>query len=267
MDSIQALAMAIRIKDKCGSKLQIDSTKIQTANDKMKPYRNSETMGEDEEQVLKENMASFDTEVESFRSCMAGANREVTIGAISVSFGGKFLFFVLLPSCEQFLIRTICKQIYLDDSFCSLSVEVKLAVMGSSDAGVAFSTTGDERRLYFIGYCSGLGFDAEIGISLNIGLWRNIEDIPGESMGFGLGFDLQAPGPAVTAGAGVELLWNMPQSEFIGVTVNFGFGAGLNPVDVTLFLCDTPLTLYVGGKLYRVFYNDVSYFEGLLQYV
>ena len=261
MDSIQALAMAMAIKDKCGS-IQIDSTKIQKANDKMKPYRKSKTMGKDEEQVLKKNMESLDTEVESFRSCMAGVNRGVTIGAISVSFGGKFLFFVLLPSCEQFLIRTICKQIYLDDSFYSLSVEFK-----NGEAGIAFTTTGDGRKLFFMGYCDEIGFDAETGISLNIGLWRNIEDIPGESHGFGLGFDLQPPGPMVTVGAGVELLWNKPQGEFIGVTVNFGIAAGLSPIDVSYFKCNTPLTLYVGGKLYRVFYNDVSYFEGFLQYL
>ena len=263
MDSIQALAMAMAIKDTCGSKLQIDATKIQKANDKMEPYRNSEIMGKEEERVLEENMKSFNSEVQSFRSCMAGANRGYgTSGAISVSFGGKFPFFVLLPSCEQFLIRTICKQIYLDDSFYSLSVEFK-----NGEAGIAFTTTGDGRKLFFMGYCDEIGFDAETGISLNIGLWRNIEDIPGESHGFGLGFDLQPPGPALTVGAGVELLWNKPQGEFIGVTVNFGIAAGLSPIDVSYFVCNTPLTLYMGGKLYRVFYNDVSYFEGFLQYL
>ena len=118
-----------------------------------------------------------------------------------------------------------------------------------------------------MGYCEGIGFDWEIGVSMNVAYWRNIEDIPGESHGFGLGFDLQPPGPMVTVGAGVELLWNKPQGDFIGVTVNFGFGAGLSPIDVSYFKCNTPLTLYVGGKLYRVFYNDVSYFEGLLQYL
>jgi len=118
----------------------------------------------------------------------------------------------------------------------SLSLDAGVLLSGSIEAGLAQELTGRGRTMAFIGKCLGFNFDAEIGVALNIGLWRKLDDITGDSTFDGVGVGI----PGGHFGVGLDIVRNTDK-ELIGgvIAVDFGLGAGLSPVSLGLGLCNT----------------------------
>ena len=90
--------------------------------------------------------------------------------------------------------------------------------------GIAFQLENENNIMVFEGNCHGFETDIGIGAEVILGFWRKLEDIPGFSTAFGLGFDT----PVVNVGAGVALTVNEPQNEAIGISFDLGVGLGMD---------------------------------------
>lgn len=109
-------------------------------------------------------------------------------------------------------------------------------------------------ELGFIGGCYGVQTDVGASISLNLGLWRNLDDIPGESYGTGLALNT----PGIEFGGGVSLVLSNDDHSIIGVvlSVSPGSGVGLSPIDLSFFICETPYTRFIDRQVCNAKKND-----------
>ena len=95
---------------------------------------------------------------------------------------------------------------------------------GNVEYGIAFELENDNKIMVFEGKCDGWETDIGMGAEIILGFWRKLDDIPGFSTAFGLGFDT----PVVNVGAGVSLTVNEPQNEVIGISFDLGVGLGMD---------------------------------------
>ena len=122
-----------------------------------------------------------------------------------------------------------------------LYLPAAIGALGSGEVGIAEELFGND-GMAFIGGCYGFKTDVSVGAEINLGFWRHLNDIPGESFAVGLGFDV----PFTEIGAGATLVFNSPDEELVGVVISFGIpglGFGLSSVDMSYAACKTPYYL------------------------
>ena len=202
------MATIVQVIDKCSSKVKLDPSKIEEIGNEFKKLIEAGDLSAAGLETMETILDSIKPIMDTTAACLDGL--------LNLNRG--------IPWIEAFSL--------------SVSVSAGMAFTGSGEMGMAVETTGKWRKLGFIGGCSGIKTDTSIGIEVDFGFWRHLDDIPGKSLGAGLGFDLF---PGTEIGAGVSLVSN--GTDLTGVVFSVGAGFGLSPVDFTFVYCNTPITL------------------------
>jgi len=229
MDAAKAAIFAGKVIGQCSHKAVLDPALVTKAGADVGPYAGAGTkcINGAGERALKKTRDSFKPKMIEINSCLDGIDRmnNRKAGAMSIS----------------------------------VTVSGNMILGGGGEIGLAGDITEEagepERSLFFIGMCAGVKTDQSAGVGLSFGFWRNIEDIPGESWGIGLGFDVPTI-PPTENGAGVEVIWNRPQGEFIGIVMSVEVGIGLSPIDVSAFFCFTLYTKFYFQEELRIDTED-----------
>ena len=198
-----ALVDLTNIINSCSSRIGLDTSDVYQMKDELQPILDVGSLSDAALRSMNLILESIKTTMDSAASCLDGLNldRGLTLEAISVS----------------------------------LSVAGGSGVLLNAEIGYATEITSRWRELGFIGGCAGVKFDVSIGFDINLGFWRHLDDIPGDSWGVSLGFDLI---PGTEIGAGVALILN-DAGDLLGVVFSIGVGFGVNPVDLAFFGCST----------------------------
>ena len=118
----------------------------------------------------------------------------------------------------------------------SISGSASVILGAGIELGIAHDVKKNEAACY-LQHCTGMNLDISIGIAVNVGWFRSLEDIPGQS--HSISFGLEIPGTEI--GFTIASITN-PQSEYIGSVTSIGLGVGLSPLpfDIGGAMCNTP---------------------------
>ncbi len=118
----------------------------------------------------------------------------------------------------------------------SISGSASVLLSAGVEIGLAYDVKNNEAACY-LQHCTGFSLDASIGIAVNVGWFRSLDDIPGES--HSISFSLEIP--ATEIGFTIASVTN-PKGEYIGTVTSIGLGVGLSPLpfDVGGAKCNTP---------------------------
>ena len=118
----------------------------------------------------------------------------------------------------------------------SISGSGSVLLNAGVEIGIAHDVKKNEAACY-LQHCTGLNLDVSIGIAVNVGWFRSLEDIPGKSHSISVGVEV----PATEIGFTIASITN-PENEYIGTVTSIGLGVGLSPLpfDVGGAVCNTP---------------------------
>ena len=104
------------------------------------------------------------------------------------------------------------------------------------------------KTIIFYGTCYGLKSDISAGGALNVGFWKDLDSIPGESypgsVGVSTGILTGGVDFGLSLGAvyakGKKWKWYAPwRMDHIGNVYSIGLGAGVSPADIGGHICET----------------------------
>ena len=109
-------------------------------------------------------------------------------------------------------------------------------LFSGGEIGVAFDVKNNNAVCY-VQRCTGSRFDVGVGIAVNFGWFRSLDDIPGESKIVFMSIKV----PFTETGISFERITNA-NGSFIGALRSMGFGESLSPLpfDVSEVTCETP---------------------------
>lgn len=118
----------------------------------------------------------------------------------------------------------------------SISGSQSILLTAGVEIGLAFDVKNNKAACY-LEHCTGFNLDVSIGIAVNVGWFRSLADIPGQSHSISFGVEI----PATEIGFTIASVTN-PQGEYIGTVTSIGLGVGLSPLpfDVGGAKCNTP---------------------------
>lgn len=118
----------------------------------------------------------------------------------------------------------------------SISGSASAILSKDIEIGLAVDLQKNEAACY-VGHCTGFNLDVSVGIAVNFGWFRSLDDISGESFVVFGGLEI----PATEIGISFAGVTNT-RGTFIGALGSVGFGVGLSPLpfDVGGSKCNTP---------------------------
>ncbi len=118
----------------------------------------------------------------------------------------------------------------------SISGSASVLLSAGVKIGLAYDVKNNEAAC-FLQHCTGFNLDASIGIAVNVGWFRSLKDIPGESLSKSFPVEI----PLTEIGFTMASVTN-PKGEHIGTLTSIGLGVGIFPLlfDVRSATCNTP---------------------------
>eukprot|EP01084_Bolivina_argentea_P209807 357303_1 len=122
-----------------------------------------------------------------------------------------------------------------DDLVGALEISASIHLGAGVSAGIGFAFYNGGVKFYTFA-CSGFVTDIEMGISLGLTFYNNIESLAGSSFVFGAGADLPFAGGLSGDLYGVLTTLDS-DTEFIGIGFSFGVGGGFMPIELNGHTC------------------------------